>query len=194
MRIGIFGGTFNPPHIGHLIVAEFIREEANLDKIIFVPCSSPPHKQNLNYLSQLADPLHRFEMVKIAIKSNPFFEASDVEIKRGGISYTIDTINQMLEEFPGHIFYLLIGADQFREFHTWRKPEEIVSKARLIVFNRPGFVIPESEFSRFAEFITVPNIDVSASTIRSRIRSGKSIKYLVPAEVEEYIYANGLYR
>ncbi len=194
MKVGILGGTFNPPHIGHLIVAEFVREEVGLDKIIFVPCASPPHKQNLDYLSQLAESEHRFEMVKIAIKGNPFFEASDIEIKRGGISYTIDTVNQMLERFPNYDFYLLIGADQFKDFHTWREPEEIVKKVQLIVFNRPGFVIPESKFSPFARFITIPNIEVSASEIRSRVKSGKSIKYLVPPEVEEYIYANGLYR
>ncbi len=194
MKVGIFGGTFNPPHIGHLIVAEFVREEAELDKIIFVPCASPPLKQNLNYLSQLAEPEHRFEMVKIAIKGNPFFEVSDIEIKRGGVSYTIDTINQMLERFPSYNFYLLIGADQFKNFHLWREPDEIVKKVQLIVFNRPGFDIPESRFSPFAKFIAVPNIDVSASAIRFKVRNGKSIKYLVPPEVEEYIYANGLYR
>lgn len=194
MKVGIFGGTFNPPHIGHLITAEFVREEAGLDKVIFVPCASPPHKQNLDYLSQLVKPEHRFEMVKIAIKGNPFFEVSDIEIKRGGISYTIDTINQLLDEFPSHSFYLLIGVDQFRDFHTWREPDEIVKKVQLIIFNRPGFAITESKFSRFAMFITIPNIDVSASTIRFRIKSGKSIKYLVPSEVEEYIYVNGLYK
>ncbi len=194
MKVGIFGGTFNPPHIGHLIVAEFIREEFELDKIIFVPCASPPHKQNLDYLSQLVEPEHRFEMVKIAIKGNPFFEVSDIEIKRGGISYTIDTINQMLERFPSYNFYLLLGADQFRDFHLWRKPDEIVKKVQLIVFNRPGFVIFESRFLPFAKFATIPNVDISASAIRFRIKSGKSIKYLVPPEVEEYIYKNGLYR
>jgi nicotinate-nucleotide adenylyltransferase len=194
MKVGIFGGTFNPPHIGHLIVAEFVREEAKLDKIIFVPCASPPLKQNLDYLSQLAGPEHRFEMVKIAIKGNPFFEVSDIEIKRGGVSYTIDTINQMLERFPSYNFHLLIGADQFKSFHLWREPDEIVRKVQLIVFNRPGFDIPKSKFSPFAMFISVPNIDVSASTIRFRVKSGKSIKYLVPPGVEEYIYVNGLYR
>ncbi len=194
MKVGIFGGTFNPPHIGHLIVAEFIRVELGLNKIIFVPCFSPPHKQNSNYLSQLAEPKHRLEMVKIAIKDNPFFEVSDIEIKRGGISYTIDTINQMLDEFPGYSFSLLIGADQFREFNTWRRPDEIVEKVNLVVFNRPGFFIPESKFSSFAKFITIPNIEISASAIRMRVKSGKSIKYLVPSGVEEYIYANGLYK
>ncbi len=194
MKIGIFGGTFNPPHIGHLIVAEYIREEAKLDKVIFIPCSTPPHKQDKNYLSRIASPEHRFEMVKIAIKGNPYFEVSDIEIKRGGISYTIDTINQLIEKFKNDEFYLLIGADQFKEFHTWRSPYEIVKKVKLIVFNRPNYIIPDTEFSKFAEFITVPNIEISASSIRKRIKDGKSIKYLVPDEVEKYIYANGLYR
>ncbi|CUS81632.1 nicotinate-nucleotide adenylyltransferase [Candidatus Kryptobacter tengchongensis] len=194
MRVGIFGGTFNPPHIGHLIVAEFIREEAKLNKIIFVPCAIPPHKQNQGYLSQIASPHHRFEMVKIAVKNNPFFEVSDIEIKRGGVSYTVETVSYFVERFPTYTFYLLIGADQFRELHTWKDPDEIVKRVRLIVFNRYGYAIPESKFSQFADFITIPNIDVSASAIRSRVRSGKSIRYLVPAEVEEYIYAKGLYR
>ncbi len=194
MKVGIFGGSFNPPHIGHLIVAEFIREEANLDKIIFIPCASPPHKQNQNYLSQMASPLHRFEMVKIAINGNPFFEVSDIEIKRGGISYTIETVNFLVEKFPDREFYLLIGADQFEEFHTWREPDEIVKKVHLLVFNRYGYRVTESKFSKYASFITVPNIDVSASSIRNRIKFGRSIKYLVPPEVEEYIYRNKLYR
>ncbi|CUS78778.1 nicotinate-nucleotide adenylyltransferase [Candidatus Kryptonium thompsonii] len=194
MRVGIFGGTFNPPHIGHLIVAEFIREEANLDKIIFIPCASPPHKQSPEYLSQMASSQHRFEMVKIAIKGNPFFEVSDIEIKRGGISYTVETVSYLVEKFPKYDFYLLIGADQFEEFHTWRDPDEIVKKVHLLVFNRYGYVIPESKFSPFAKFITIPNIDISASAIRERVRAGKSIRYLVPSEVEEYIYANGLYK
>jgi nicotinate-nucleotide adenylyltransferase len=193
MKIGIFGGTFNPPHYGHLIVAEFIREEVGLDKIIFIPCSIPPHKQNDEYLSQIASPEHRFEMVKLAITGNKFFEVSDIEINRGGVSYTIDTVNYFVSNFPEEKFYLLIGADQFAEFHTWRKPDEIVQKVNLIVFNRPGFVIPKTEFSRFATFITIPNIEISASTIRKRIRHGKSIKYLVPPAVEEYILANKLY-
>jgi nicotinate-nucleotide adenylyltransferase len=193
MRIGIFGGTFNPPHYGHLIVAEFIREEVGLDKIIFIPCSIPPHKQNNEYLSQIASPEHRFEMVKLAITGNKFFEVSDIEINRGGVSYTIDTVNYFVSNFPEEKFYLLIGADQFAEFHTWRKPDEIVQKVNLIVFNRPGFVIPKTEFSKFATFITIPNIEISASTIRKRIRHGKSIKYLVPSAVEEYILANKLY-
>jgi len=193
MKIGIFGGTFNPPHYGHLIVAEFIREEVGLDKIIFIPCSIPPHKQNNEYLSQIASPEHRFEMVKLAITGNKFFEVSDIEINRGGVSYTIDTVNYFVSNFPEEKFYLLIGADQFAEFHTWRKPDEIVQKVNLIVFNRPGFVIPKTEFSKFATFITIPNIEISASTIRKRIRHGKSIKYLVPPAVEEYIFANKLY-
>jgi len=193
MKIGIFGGTFNPPHYGHLIVAEFIREEVGLDKIIFIPCSIPPHKQNNEYLIQIASPEHRFEMVKLAITGNKFFEVSDIEINRGGVSYTIDTVNYFVSNFPEEKFYLLIGADQFAEFHTWRKPDEIVQKVNLIVFNRPGFVIPQTEFSKFATFITIPNIEISASTIRKRIRHGKSIKYLVPPAVEEYILANKLY-
>jgi len=193
MKIGIFGGTFNPPHYGHLIVAEFIREEVGLDKIIFIPCSIPPHKQNDEYLSQIASPEHRFEMVKLAIIENKFFEVSDIEIKRGGVSYTIDTINYLTSNFPGEEFYLLIGADQFAEFHTWRKPEEIVQKVKLIVFNRPGFSVPQTRFSKFATFITIPNIEISASAIRKRIKIGKSIKYLVPQAVEEYIFANKLY-
>ncbi|CUU02476.1 nicotinate-nucleotide adenylyltransferase [Candidatus Thermokryptus mobilis] len=193
MKIGIFGGTFNPPHYGHLIVAEFIREEVGLDKIIFIPCSIPPHKQNDEYLFQIASPEHRFEMVKLATTGNKFFEVSDVEINRGGVSYTIDTVNYFVSNFPKEKFYLLIGADQFAEFHTWRKPDEIVQKVNLIVFNRPGFVIPQTEFSKFATFITIPNIEISASTIRKRIKLGKSIKYLVPPAVEEYIFANKLY-
>lgn len=194
MKVGIFGGTFNPPHIGHLIVAEFIREEFKLDKIIFVPCAIPPHKRNQEYLSQVAEPRHRYKMIKMAIGGNNYFEVSDVEINRGGISYTVETVSYFVEKFPSYVFHLLIGADQFIEFHTWKEPFEIVKKVRLLVFNRYGYSIPKTEFSSFADFISVPYIDVSASMIRERIKAGRSIRYLVPAEVERYIYLNSLYK
>jgi nicotinate-nucleotide adenylyltransferase len=115
MRIGILGGTFNPPHLGHLILAEEVREKLNLDKIFFIPTNIPPHKSTESVSSW-----HRFNMVKLAIKSNPYFEVLDLEIKRGGVSFTIDTIKELKSKFPRDEFYLIVGSDLASTFSTWK--------------------------------------------------------------------------
>lgn len=191
MKIGILGGTFNPPHIGHLIVAESIRDQLKMDKILFVPSYIPPHK----LFSQVALPKQRLEMVELAIEKNRNFSASDIEIAREGKSYTIDTINSLINLHPASQFYLVIGMDNLMDFADWKSPNEIVSKVELIVMNRPGYDADvKSEFKRFATFIKVPNIDISSSDIRRRIKLGRSIRYLVPFEVEQYIVKKGLYK
>jgi nicotinate-nucleotide adenylyltransferase len=191
MKIGILGGTFNPPHIGHLIVAESIRDQLKLDKILFVPSYIPPHK----LFSQVALPKQRLEMVELAIEKNRNFSASDIEIAREGKSYTVDTINSLISLHPASQLFLIIGMDNLMDFSDWKSPNEIVSNVELIVMNRPGYDTDvKSEFKKFATFVKVPNIDISSSDIRRRIKLGRSIRYLVPFEVEQYIVKKGLYK
>jgi nicotinate-nucleotide adenylyltransferase len=190
MRRGIFGGTYNPPHWGHLLVAESIRESLSLDIVTFVPTSVPPHK----YANGLVAPEHRMEMVRCAIAGNPGFEVSDVEIRRGGVSYTVDTLQAFKDKDPTDSLHLLIGMDNLIEFNTWRSPETILQLAEVIVMTRPGFSrAPSGDSERFT-FCSVPAVDVSSTDIRSRIKQHKSVRYLIPQAVAEYIRLHELYQ
>jgi nicotinate-nucleotide adenylyltransferase len=191
MKLGILGGTFNPPHIGHLIVAESVRDQLKLDKILFVPSYSPPHK----LYSQVALPTQRYEMVEIALEKNRNFSVSDIEIAREGKSYTIDTINTLIGIYPGSQLFLIIGLDNLMDFSDWKSPNDIISKVELVVMNRPGYDVDvKNEFKRYATIVKVPSIDISSSDIRRRIKMGRSIRYLVPFEIEQYIFKKGLYK
>ncbi len=191
MKLGIFGGTFNPPHLGHLIVAESVREQLKLDRLFFVPSYSPPHKLNL----QVALPRQRFEMVELSVNNNKYFSVSDIEIKREGKSYSIDTIHSMSLSFPRAQIYFIIGMDNLIDFPQWKLPNEIISQVELIVMNRAGYDREvKNEFSRYANFIKVPNLDISSSDIRRRVKMERSIRYLVNEEVEKYIIRKGLYK
>ena len=191
MNIGIFGGTFNPPHVGHLIVAERVREELGLGKILFVPSTISPHKQHL----ELANPAYRMEMVQLAVLGREFFEASDIEISRGGVSYTVDTLEQLRNSHPNDLLFLILGMDNLAEFNTWKSPERILEHAQIILMTRPG-VQPsvDNAFQRKFTLCRVPEIGISSSEIRERVRQGKSIRYLVPKSVESYIYFRKLYQ
>jgi nicotinate-nucleotide adenylyltransferase len=191
MKIGVFGGTFNPPHLGHLIVAESASESLNLDKVLFIPCASPPHKSSI----LLADPGCRLEMVKLATSGNTHFEVSDVEIERGGRSYTVDTLRALTALFPHAELYLLIGIDNLLDLHTWKEPEEIFALSEVVAINRPGFDTADvrKDYLRRVTFLRYPSIDISSSEIRRKAKMGKSIKYLVPSAVESYILKHGAY-
>jgi nicotinate-nucleotide adenylyltransferase len=192
LRIGIFGGTFNPPHIGHLIVAQRVCEQVRLDKLIFVPSFISPHKRK----GEDALALHRLRMVRLAIKNNPLFVVSDIEVTRRGTSYTYATLEEFRGRFPGSKLFLIIGADNFTEFHTWKNPERILELASLIVMNRPrtAIVSGTSAFAKRSRFVTVPDIDISSSGLRRIVRDGDSIAYLVPEGVARYIRRHRLYR
>jgi len=192
MNIGILGGTFNPPHVGHLIVAERVREELGLDKILFIPSAISPHKQHI----QLADAAYRIEMVQLAVLGRQFFEASDIEIARGGVSYTVDTLDQLKRMYPDDTFFLLIGMDNLAEFNTWKSPEKIVDLANVVVMTRAGFKPNEvlGEYGKKVTFCQVPEIEISSSDIRARVKQGKSIRFLVPKPVESYIMYRKLYQ
>ena len=192
MRLGIFGGTFNPPHIGHLIVIENVRDQLHFDKVLLIPSANPPHKQD----SSLASALDRYEMTKLAIQENTALEVSPLEIERRGPSYTIDTLSALAALYPKTDLTLVIGNDNFIEFGTWKSPDEILAMADLVVMNRSGFAMPDTknEFSKSARFVTVPQIGISGSDIRLRVKMGRSIRYLVQRPVEEFIRYKGLYR
>ncbi len=192
MNIGIFGGSFNPPHIGHQIVVESIRDQVHLGKILLVPSAQSPTKQDRS----LAPPADRLAMTRLAFADYPEYEVSDIEVKRRGLSYTIDTLQQLAALFPRAQFSLIIGADNLLEFAAWRAPEEILARADLIVMSRPGYELPPgaSAYAHHARIVNVPQIGISSTDIRRRIKLGRSIRYLVPRAVEEYIAAKRLYR
>jgi nicotinate-nucleotide adenylyltransferase len=192
MNIGIFGGTFNPPHLGHLIVAEQVRTVTGLDKIIFIPSFISPHKDQGE--SDLA--MHRLAMTKLAVASNVHFECSDIEVRRNETSYTINTLEALKKSYPNDHLFLIIGMDNYLTFHLWKEPHRILEMVTLLVMNRPGYPKQINEIigTKNARFIDVPNIDISSSDIRHRVKTNGSIHYIVNNTVEEYISSNGLFR
>ncbi|GIV59428.1 nicotinate (nicotinamide) nucleotide adenylyltransferase [Rhodocaloribacter litoris] len=192
MHVGIFGGSFNPPHTAHLIVAEHIREAGALDRILWIPAARPPHKP----ATGLVAPHHRLAMTRLAVAGNPAFDVSDLELHRDGPSYTVDTVRILQDEQPGTTFTLILGGDSFRDFATWHRPDEIIRRVPLLVYDRPGTRyddVPE-RFRTRACFVDAPLLEISGSDIRTRIREGRSIRYLVPEPVRRYIETHGLYR
>jgi nicotinate-nucleotide adenylyltransferase len=192
MKLGLFGGTFDPVHHGHLIVAEYVREQIGLDRVLFIPTLISPHKTD----APVTSPAHRLAMLREGIKVNPFFQVSDMEIERGGVSYTVDTLRLMGEENATDEFFLLIGADNLMEFRSWKEPGEIVKRARLVVMNRPGFAGAPVDPLLPGDIIqcAVPSIDISSTEIRRRVQQGLTISYLVPPPVARYIGRHRLYR
>lgn len=198
MKIGILGGTFNPIHHGHLIIAEYTREFLNLDKVIFIPTGIPPHKDDGEVLSGKI----RGEMVSLAIESNSKFECSTIEIDKLETSYTIDTINSLRVQKPIEEFNLIIGGDSLLELNTWKGFEELIESVSIIVADRYGAYGEDivKEIDRLNKKtqnkitnVNTPIIDISSTEIRNRVKGNKSIKYLLPENVEEYIIKRGLY-
>ena len=211
-RVGLFGGTFNPIHLGHLRGAEEIRESFGLEEVIFTPAAIPPHKE----AEGMMDPLHRLEMVQRATLKNPWFSVSDIELKRRGKSYSIDTLRYFKEIRQGSLFFIL-GGDAFFEIETWREYKTLFSLCHFIVMTRPGsqkrgeaIELPEglAPFFKYDPVIggwihvsgnhlymkEITFLDISSTHVRKLIEKGGSIRYLIPAEVEAYIEEKGLYR
>mgnify|MGYP006095980463 FL=1 len=191
MRVCLFGGTFDPPHIGHLLIAQTVFEEERFDKILFIPAYNPPHKGNITPIK------NRLEMLEIAIQGNPNFEISDLEIKRKGVSYTIDTIlalKKTLDENKDKLFYL-IGSDSLIELSSWKSPDVLLKACQVIVAIRPGFRpsdIP-SWILHQIRFANIPRFEISSSNIRTRWIQNKTIRYMVTLPVWEYIEDYKLY-
>ncbi len=191
-RIGVFGGTFNPVHYGHLLAAEQVRHQLKLDTVIFIPAMTPPHKKAVS----LIEARHRINMLKIAVKGNPFFEVSDIEIKRQVISYTYDTVHAFKKIYPsGTVLYFIAGSDSALTIQSWKNYTELLRSCKFIAVDRPGYKLTgyRKNFRNKVKFISMPLLDISSSEIRTRIRKGQSIRYLLPVKVEEYIYSHKLY-
>lgn len=185
-KIGILGGTFNPPHIGHLILAKEAQEQLGLDKVFFIPTNNPPHKKNKQLGSK-----QRFMMTELAVLGNSKFQVLDLELKRKGKSYTVDTIVELKNKYPKDKFYLVIGSDLARNFKSWKSPEKIKKMVTIIVAKRRGISFRNSkEFKQ----VDITQIELSSSQIRQRLKKGRTIKYLVPKKVESYIKKNNIYK
>jgi nicotinate-nucleotide adenylyltransferase len=211
-RIGILGGTFNPVHLAHLRSAEEVREAQRLDQILFIPSATPPHKPT----GGLVNAAHRLAMVRLAIAGNPHFRLSTIELDRPGRSYSVDTLRLLRARMPAAHFSFILGVDAFREIATWKEYATIFTLCDVIVTSRPPFedtplrgLIPVALRSQFCYrsdsrdlehstgnrviFQPISGLDISASSIRLRLRRGQSIRYLVPTSVERYITRHELY-
>lgn len=186
MVIGIFGGSFDPIHTGHLIIAEYAKEFFKLDKVIFVPVGIPSHREN-----KLAKNTDRLEMINLAIKNNPNFEVSDIELKNENENYTYDTLLKLKEFYPKDELVQIIGEDSADYLHLWKNYSELITMCKFLVFKRENYSYKSSDSNIIV--MDSPRISLSATLIRERIREGKSIKYMVSNEVEDYIKENKLY-
>jgi nicotinate-nucleotide adenylyltransferase len=192
VRIGVLGGTFDPPHVGHLLLASDARDALSLDRLIFVPAGSQPFKVNA---PPVASPQDRLEMVRIAVADDASYTVDDAEINRKGLSYTVDTLEHLSTRYPGAKLFLLLGEDSVASFDQWRDPQRIRELASLAAMRRDdasdGGV--KSLPSGVVE-LSARRVDISSTEIRKRLRAGKSIKGFVPEGVERFIEARGLYR
>ncbi len=193
-RIGLFGGSFDPIHMAHLLLAETVRTELKLDRILFMPAFVAPHKQT----RAATEGFHRLQMIRLAIQDNPHFTVSDYELAKPDISYTVDTLEYLQQNghFDRSQLYLIIGADNLQGFHTWKDPQRIVALAQVVVVNRPQNEVNDSAAARYGPFLSVsiPMMALSASEIRRRVAGGQSIRYWTPGAVEKYIADHRLYR
>jgi nicotinate-nucleotide adenylyltransferase len=193
-RVGLFGGTFDPPHLGHLALAEWARDQLALDRVVFMPAGNPPHKLGLARSSAA----RRLAMTRLAVKGNRAFSVSTIEADREGPSFTVDTLLALRQQTKGARIYLLMGADSLDEFHTWHAPEQILKLATLAVAARPGAGRASRRGRACSPHSIVPldnpGIELSSSAIRARAREGKSVRYLVPDPVAAYIARHRLYR
>jgi len=192
MRVGVFGGVFDPPHLGHLLAADDCRERLRLERVLFIPSFSPPHKAGA-----VAAFDQRLAMTRLAVKGWPGFEVSEVERRRNGPSYTVDTIAALRRVFPRDSFYLVMGTDQYRAMKNWHRPGELGRLARIAVMDRPGTrrppVSPEHS-PRRVRFLPVVQVDICSREIRDRLAKRRSVRYMLPTAVSGYIERKRLYR
>ena len=199
-RIGILGGTFDPPHLGHLLIAETARVALDLESVLFLPAGEPWLKSG----QRITPAAHRLRMVELAIADNPDFCASDREVRRTGATYTVDTLRELRGAYPDDIdLYFIVGSDVLDQFHRWKEPEGILELSRLVVIERPGGPVdgvatlaerfPEAIKSGAVLPVAGPRVDFSASELRRILAAGRSVRYQVPDPVAEYIQQHQLY-
>lgn len=197
-KIGIMGGTFNPIHYAHLTLAEFAKEQFAFDKVMFLPSKKPAHKSN----KELADDNHRFNMVELAIQNNEGFYVSDIEFKREGSTFTIDTIRFLTENSKDTEYYFIIGGDSLFNFEKWRSAGEILKLCHLAAAARGEYDILDvknkinelnSKYDADIQYLSIPGMDISSSRIRERLSNNKTVRYLIPDGVIEYIQKFNLY-
>jgi nicotinate-nucleotide adenylyltransferase len=196
-RLGVIGGTFDPPHYGHLVLAENARMQLSLVEVLFVPAGQPPHKPR----RPVTPAHHRAAMVEAAIAGNPAFALSGVDMDRPGPHYTVDMLGILTSAYPDAALFFLMGGDSLAEFASWRDPSGIVAQAQIAVMKRPGW---EADWESLAEavpgiqgrltLLDVPYLAISGTDLRRRARAGLPIRYLVPPAVEQYVRQHGLYR
>jgi nicotinate-nucleotide adenylyltransferase len=196
-RIGIFGGTFDPPHLGHLIIAQDLMIYAGLRSVLFMPTRTPPHKE----AAGVSEAHHRLSMLELAIDDNPRFAISLVDLNRSAPSYTADSLEILGREYPDDALYFLLGADSLRDLPLWHDPGRIARQTRFVVARRPGVELDPDEVVRQVpetegkiEIVDIPLIDIASRDLRRRVREGYPIRYYVPASVERYIEEHRLYR
>ncbi|MGO5052302.1 nicotinate-nucleotide adenylyltransferase [Lachnospiraceae bacterium LCP25S3_G4] len=199
MKIGIMGGTFNPIHIGHLLLGEFAYEAFNLDVIWFLPNGNPPHKDSDLMISSID---HRVEMTKLAIEDTPYFELSLHEIKKSSVSYSFETMEFFQEKYVDDTFYFIVGADSLFSMESWMQPERLFQKCTILVAYRDDKDVEEMKckidflkrkYHAKIELLSAPLLEISSSIIRSRVSHNRSIRYMVPDKVQNYIQENNLY-
>ena len=205
MRIGIYGGSFNPVHLGHLIAAECCREQARLDQVLFMPAATPPHKQG----QLLADAADRVAMLTLAVGGHEAFAVSTIEVDRGGMSYTVDTLAALVQRHPHDTLALILGPDALAQLPTWREPRTIADRCELVAVERErlddvaaiardaglaDLLGQERLAALIAARVRMPAIGVRASDLRAAVAAGTSIRYRTPRAVEAFIMSHGLYR
>lgn len=199
LRIGIMGGTFNPVHLGHLLLAETAWSEAKLDRVLFIPSGHSYMKKE----AEVIDAVHRLHMVELAIKDQPAFSASDIEIKRAGNTYTCDTLKQLQEEYRTAEFYFIMGADCLFSIENWHKPQEIFRRCSLLAAVRDGADIArmrekctelKEKYQAKVKLLSFPETAISSTMIRERVKRDKSVRFMVPESVRLYMEENHLYQ
>lgn len=192
MRLGIFGGTFDPVHYGHLLLAETCREALDLAEVRFIPAGSPPHKSD----AVISDGHARADMLQLAVSGYPEYKVDRRELKRKGPSFTVDTLAEFQGEFPDAELFFLMGADSLRDMPGWREPRRIVELATVVGVNRPGLPAPTqsqvvewvgTELASGIQVVTMPGADLTATDIRRRAREGRSLRFMTPRAVEAFI-------
>ncbi|NGZ73764.1 nicotinate-nucleotide adenylyltransferase [Saccharibacillus alkalitolerans] len=190
MKIGIMGGTFDPIHIGHLVAAETVREGLGLDEVWFMPSHIPPHKAEAGFSGE-----ERMHMVELAIGTQPAFRTLDIELRRGGVSYTVDTMSELAGKYPDARFHFIIGTDMVNYLPKWERIEELAGLTRFAAVGRAGYELDKEHLpaavAEVIDYFDMPQLELSSTEIRGRLKKGRSTRYLVPEKVHDYLQRSG---